>query len=400
MSINSFLCKFLLSDKMNSRNMILSGALVVLVALLTTSSVYAGETDIGAGPVDEHPQVYLIKKVLDICDPDEGGHLSDSDALPGGSMPPSGQQFGCVKIIGDRFNEYLFTGEQVGTLVAVRHTNGVEAIASPVVLEVDGEVKVLCNDITGDYTYLPNGSVGVQYSYDWFGHDIEGDLLEQPPAKSAGTPQGFNLAYDKLFQCIYTATEDDVGLLPVEVVATDEDGDEGRGALDFIWFNPEILVDVTTSDGGPISFADGSSGQTVYSTNHLIVTNEAEGGVILFVWIAGSDLVSSEGPAKCPDTNVLESDNIEYRCKIGSLFGNEWEDLDNPDDTLSCKFWNSNTECQNSESLLGEENGWPFNHLSFLTVGSWAECWFRLTYPTPCIGLFDQGTIYIFARAV
>src|SRR3989344_3666802 len=396
MSINSFLCKFLLSDKMNSRNMILSGALVVLVALLTTSSVYAGETDIGAGPVDEHPQVYLIKKVLDICDPDEGGHLSDSDALPGGSMPPSGQQFGCVKILGDRFNEYLFTGEQVGTLVAVRHTNGAEAIALPVVLEVDGEVKVLCNDITSDAANLKIGG-----SYKWYGHDVSQDLKDQPPAKSAGTEDGFDPAYDKLFQCIYTATEDDVGLLPVEVVATDEDGDEGRGALDFIWFNPEILVDVTTSDGGPISFADGSSGETVYSSNHLIVTNEAEGGVILFVWIAGSDLVSSEGPAKCPDTNVLESTNIDYRCKIGSLFGNEWESLDNPDDTLSCKFWShGDTECQNSESLLGEENGWPFNHLSFLTVGSWAECWFRLTYPTPCIGLFDQGTIYIFARAV
>jgi len=391
MSINIYQANFSLSDKMNSRKMILSGALLAtLVAMLTFSSVQsvlAGESDIGAGPIDEHPQVYLIKKVLDICAPDLGGAISGSDALPGGSMPPSGQQFGCVKILGDRLNEYLFTGEQVGVLVAVRHTNGADAIAAPVVLEVDGAVKSLCNDITSDWQAYKGGQL------EWYGHNVATDLQQQPPGKSAGTSDGFDPQFDKLYQCIYTATADDSGMVPVEVVAHDEDGDEGRGGLDFVWFNPEILVDVTTSDGGPIAFADGSSGQTVYSTNHLIVTNEAEGGVILYVWLAGTDLVSSEGPAKCPYDNTLNVDQqMEYRCKIGSLFNNEWNYVDNPDDTRDCDFA---TDCQGADPVLNN-----YEYASFLTVGSWAECWFRLTYPTPCIGLFDQGQILIFARAV
>jgi hypothetical protein len=185
-------------------------------------------------------------------------------------------------------------------------------------------------------------------------------------------------------------------MLEVEVVAMDEDGDEGRGALDFVWFNPEILVDVITSDGGPIAFADGSSGQTVYSTNHLLVTNEAEGRVILYVWLAGTDLVSSEGPAKCPVSNVLDVElaPMEYRCKIGSLFNNPWTTVQNPNDKEDCTV---EDECQGATPLLPNLDSGTW---SFLTVGSWAECWFRLTYPTPCIGLFDQGSILIFARAV
>jgi len=382
---------------MNTRNIILSGALVVLVALLTTStSVFAGWTDDGFIPTDEHPQVYLIKKVLDICDPARGGKISGSDALPGGSMPPSGEQFGCVKIVGDRLGQYLFTGEQVGVLVAVRHTNGVDAIGYPVVMEVDGGVKsVLCNDITSQaadlkiHKYLGSGAFA-----EWYGHDVSADLQAQPPGKSAGTDDGFDPEFDKLYQCIYTAAPDDSGLTDVEVVVPDVDGmDEGRGALDFIWFNPEILVDVSTSDGDPISFEPGSSGQTVYSTNHLIVTNEAEGGVLLYAWLAGTDLVSSTSPAKCPDSEILDVDTyMEYRCKIGSLFSNEWNYVDNPDDTRDCDFAK---DCQGADPLLTD-----FKELSLLTVGSWAECWFRLFIPTPCIGTFDQGQILIYARAV
>ena len=376
---------------MNTRNIILSGALlaITLIALVSLNAqlALAGFSGDGWDGSSGHPQIYLIKKVMDICDPARGGGVSDSAAILGGSMPPSGQQFGCVKIIGDRLNEYLFTGEQLGVLVAVRHVDGALGIEEPVTLEVDGQFQVYCNRIT----YIHGQALT------WLGHDVLADLEEQPPGKSYGTENGFNESFDKLFECIYTATGDEVTdeAVPVEVVVKDSNSEDGevRGALDFVWFNPEILVQVTTSDDAPITFEGGSSGQTIYSTNHLVVTNMAEGGVLLYAWLAGTDLVAPDG-GKCPVSNVLDVDEyMEYRCKIGSLFSNAWNYVDNPDDTRDCDY---GKDCQGADPLLQD----GLQDWSFLTVGSWAECWFRLLIPTPCIGTFDQGTIEIFARAV
>jgi hypothetical protein len=406
---------------MNTRKMILSGAiLATLIALVSLSSyqiALAGEIGTGATPTG-HMQISLIKKVLDICDPNEGGVLSGSDALPGGSIPPSGQQFGCVKVFGDRMNQYLFTGEQLGVLVAIRDTEGSLAISKPVELDIDGATKVMCNDITDRSVALlkGNGDPNCELSENcWYGHDVSQDLIDQPAAKGAAI-NGFNSNYDKLYECIYTVagksdptdTEPvDSGLLLVDVMTNELNGAEVRGALDQVWFNPTILVDVSTMDesgtsSGPSAFEDGSAGQTVYSTNHLVVTNEADGGVILYVWLAGTDLVSTDGLAKCPYSNIIDVEGavgqpnagMEYRCKIGSFFNNDWTFLSNPDDTDHCGVWHWN-ECDGAKPLL------PDHQVeSFLTAGSWAECWFRLTYPVPCIGTFDQGTILVFARAI
>ena len=120
------------------------------------------------------------------------------------------------------------------------------------------------------------------------------------------------------------------------------------------------------------------------------IHNAADGGVVLAAWIAGSDLTSSESPSKCPVTNVLDSDNIEFRCKSGVYFENEWETLDNPDDTKDCKL----NDCQGADPIVKD----IFHQ--FILPDSTAECWFRLTYPVPCVGLFDQGSIYVYVRAL
>jgi hypothetical protein len=412
---------------------------------MLTTTVFAGETDIGGGPEQEYPQVYLLKKVFDICD-QNGAYKSGSDPLPGGSVPPSGQQYGCVDYIGDRFNEYLFTGEQMAVLVAVRHTQGAIAIMRAD-LALDGTKIVKCNDISDRVVFKPVGNMwcteemdlngdgfcadyvydtGEVNEYTWFGHDIQTDLNEQPPAKTAGTPTGFDPRFDKLYECILTATDDMEGEYDLTVIAMGEDDTQcGESVPDQIWFNPEIFVDVFTSDMGPIAFGDGAAGSTVYSTNTLKIKNgdTVGAGVDIAVWLAGTDLTSSILPAKCPESNVLEADNIEFRCKIGSIFNNPWHYVPNPNDkedcepvetqekgkplcfdakTVECTRWDGATDyyhgpgtCQGALDIVPDSDV-----ENILYAGHTAECWFRLTYPVPCIGLFDTGQILIFARAI
>lgn len=425
---------------MKTQNKILFGVIALGLAMLPV--ILAGEIDIGGGPVQEEPQVYLIKKVFDICD-QYGGHKSGSDPLPGGSVPPSGSQYGCVDYIGDRFNEYLFTGEQMAMLVAVRHTQGAISIMRAD-LALDGALVAKCNEIDPEDLLVEVGGtcknkgtegscVGLDktactvtystlcdwtptYAYMWFGHDVASDLADQPPAKTAGTPTGFDPLFDKLYECILTATEDMVDEMSITVIAEDQMGETGESVPDQVWFNPEIFIDVFVSSGTAIEFSEGSAGQTVYSTNTLKIKNELtdNAGVDVAVWLAGTDLTSSVLPAKCPDSNVLEAEKIEFRCKVGTVFNNPWHKVPNPNDKLSCNpvrkqnekpcvlKWNDATDnyyeectCQGALDIVpdaGVEN--------ILYAGHTAECWFRLEYPVPCVGLFDMGEILVFARAI
>jgi hypothetical protein len=347
---------------------ILSGiGLAILIAVAYTQPVLAGETGIGAGPGNSPPQVYLLKKTFDIC---------NDDSIPGGSVPPSGQQTGCTDFMGElRANEYAFTGEQIAELVAVRDLNGAIDIITAY-LQVDGVSVVKCNDV-GPVT-------------EWFGHEID---YSQIPAKGVA-PQGYDPRYDRIYECILTVTPNmDGAPSEVYVVATDEAGDEGTSPLQEWYFNPAIIIDVFTSDGNPVSFDTGTAGQTVYSTNTLKIYNDAEGGVDLAVWIAGTDLTSPDVAAKCPTSNVLDVDKyLEYRCKIGTKFNNEWNYVPNPNDKEPCYCaWGP---CQGAKPLT------PNTLPSILANQHTAECWFRLTYPVPCVGEFTDGQILIFARAI
>jgi hypothetical protein len=330
-------------------------------------------------------------------------------------VPPSGQQFGCVDAFNDRFNQYLFTGEQMAVLVVVRDVQGAAAIGSPVQLNIGGADKSICTDIT---SLVSGNGAGAWYTPgNWFGHNVDLDLQQQPPAIGSGSGNGFDHTTDKLYQCVYQAVSDDSGLTQVTVDVMDIYGllPSVNNAMDFVYFNPEILVDVTTSDGSPISFAPGSAGSQVYSLNTLQVTNEAQGGVILYAWLAATDLTSSTGSALCPLSNVLSVvqgavvggngpnaglyTGMEYRCKIGTLMNNPWHYVTHPNDKEDCKL----NECQGAEELLPDVtviSSGPHTDMGFLTVGSMAECWFRLTYPIPCIGSFDNGNILIYARAI
>ena len=378
---------------MNTRNIILSGLLAVTVLMImSTNLVYAGEFPSSGLTVGE-PHVYLLKKDFAICGEDDT------------QMPPSGQQFGCLSRpdpLLERINEYAFTGERIAELVAVRDVQGAELIQRAE-LVVDTDTRVLCNDVTT--------LVHVTNNHHWKPFDTSLDVLtelgEMPPAYTPMSTNGFNPVTDKIYECIFTVTSDmgynpltDSGvgdtLTEVYVVATSVNEmameEYGASQLQMWYFNPEIKIDISlVPTDTELAFDAGVPDQTVYSYNTMLIKNSADGGVDLVAWLAGQDLEATTPYAKCPDSNVLEIKNVEFRCKVGTIFDQGWRHVPRWDDSKPCGF--PPGTCQGAV---------PLNTVPVLANGHTAECWFRLTYPMPiCVGEFaSENSIMLFARAI
>ncbi len=361
-------------------------------------------------PDEDDPQIYLIKKIFDICNP-FGDEKSPPITIPpltpgeelgtGGSTPYGDQtiQYGGCKDTENntRYNQYAFTGEQILELVVVRDLNGAEDIVGADVI-VDGYPEAKCDDVTAVFDGTGKTT--------WFGHDIENLLNTIPPAKGPVDPTGFDPTFDKIYECILTVEPSWYGLSIVNIEARDQSVSVTTNAIAQTWFfNPAVILDLSTNDGAPVVwYENGEPGQTVYSGNKLVVMNLAEGGVDLLVFIAADDLIDPTHTAsKCPVSNVLDVENtMEYNCKIGTLKDNEWYYITNINTKEGCNGevtldpnWSFSDEpvCYGAKPLLVE-------YLPILINQHEAECQFRLTYPVPCIGSFTDGLIHIILRTI
>jgi hypothetical protein len=392
---------------------------VALLAILATP-VFADTFPVEAGPGNRPPEIYLLESYYDICG-------AESGSIPGGSRPyipvngiQDAQSDGCIELFDDiRFDEYAFTGEQIGFLVAVRDLNGAPDIGYAY-FTVDGQHEVLCNDITSWYS--------------------EHEFWEQIPAKPFAH-QGLAKATDKVFECILTVEPSWYGESFVSIEAMDQAGAVTDNGIAQTWFfNPAIIVDLSTNDGAPsIEFEEGYPGQTVMSTNKLMITNLAEGGVDLWAFMAADDLTDpSHSGAKCPISNVLDTDTqMEFRCKIGTFEDDNWDYITNKDTSDSCGWHEENcivigpleetetppipprpkslwVQCLGALPLLYEEYTMgprvdtltppTFRcidpSISIIKNQASAECQFRLTYPVPCIGDFTEGAFHVIVRAL
>jgi hypothetical protein len=354
---------------------------IVAVALLAMFVAARADTfPVEAGPGNLPPEIYLIHSQYDIC----------ADAQWGGSRPyipvngiQDAQSDGCIVAFDEiRADEYAFTGEQIYFLVVVRDLNGAPDIGYAY-FTVDGQHEALCQDITAAAAEAP------------------GTWGDQIPAKPFA-PKGFQPATDKIFNCILTVEPSWYGESMISIEANDQAGAVTDNGIAQTWFfNPAIIVDLSTNDGAPsIEFENGYPGQTVMSTNKLIVTNLAEGGVDLWAFIAADDLTDpTHSGAMCPISNVLDvNPNMEFRCKIGTLEDDGWNCITNKDTGQDCVVGH----CLGALPLLEGYaiQGFPAGDYSIIKNQGSAECQFRLTYPVPCIGTFTEGAYHVIVRAV
>jgi hypothetical protein len=405
MSINIFLCKFLFSDKMNSRNkIILSGALLALVMLVATnvfiSPVLADVA--GSGDVIQTAlSVYTVKKAALICD--------QGASAPPSQFPP--QIGGCIDVINKdsgiggnmtdfRYNQYLFTGEQLAELVVARDLSTSVALPSTASLKVDGVGAVTCVDVTSLYAGNFSGSKQLW----WYGHNVYNLLTQLPPKQGISDPQGFNPQFDKIYNCLLTVTPAMTGSPSVVSVSVTDLSQLTASTDPQKWyFNPAISIDVTFSSGSSIMFPPAQAGQVVESSNTLMIANTADGGVDLAAYIVGHDLTSSSVPALCPDSNVLDINNMDYRCKVGTYMSDVFTPVSHIKEANLCK------DLSLRKCLV--QDGWSFKNdllpdatsafTSILYNGHTAECWFQLTVPIPCMGTYSaSNAIEVLVRAI
>jgi hypothetical protein len=376
--------------------MILSGVFALALVVLMTS-VRADGFPQTAAPGNIPPRVYMIWSSYDIC----------KRAQYDGSRPDGMdlQTAGCLSLPDSiRFEQYAFTGETLEYGVVVRDLNGAQDI-SYAKMTVAGLTESLCVEDSAK----------------------QADFVSQVPAWETA-PAGFNVLTDKYFICHLTVEPQWHGQSYVNIDAYDQVKAVSTMSIAQSWFfNPAIMLTLATNDGSPaISYESGVPGQTVMSTNKLVVTNLAEGGVDLWTFIAATDLTDpSHSGALCPESNVLNVDhecaafqacekahpndisgcadslgenaaqcihNMDFRCKIGTQENDQWTGITNKNNVAGCN-WDS---CYDAKPLLPDF----VDPLSIIKNQGTAECQFRLTYPVPCIGNFSDGMIQIIVKSV
>lgn len=328
-------------------NKLFAGTLAVVLVLvmsmsLVTADVATGTVGTSAGPGDKDPKI-CVKDRLVIVD-----GINNCDYRTG---------------------MYAFAGELIMFEITIRDPNGALDIGFPKV-RVDGGAEVLCNEIEPiDYC---NG-------------------LEE-----------FDCETDKSYECILTVEPSWYGDSQVKMTVYNSAFQPTDGTHKEHWFfNPAIRLDTSTSDGQAIHFEEGGPGDTVHSENNIIVKNIAEGGVNLWMFLAGTDMYDPDGASKCPWTNVLEIENMEFRSWSGTIQNpdfDDWVPMSRYDQNDGCDwacYGHPFKTCYGAKPVPFWS---PMGNL--LTNQGKLEVEFKLTYPVPCVGSFSQGTIYIFGKAV
>jgi hypothetical protein len=171
------------------------------------------------------------------------------------------------------------------------------------------------------------------------------------------------------------------------------------------WFlNPSVSLEIQ----GGLNFNSLRPGTTEYSGN-VILTNGAEAGsgVLLDMFISGTDFYdSSSSGAKCPTTNQLSLNRIEYYATSGAY--STLEDMEigrTCDEEGYCKinygrgFHDPNRFYDKNEIIQDEKVG-PYYTSNLLAPGADMSIIFRVEVPEPCVGSFDSGRVYFWGEAV
>jgi hypothetical protein len=274
-----------------------------------------------------------------------------------------------------RTSLYAFTGEQIEYVVVVRDADGADEIGF-LKADVDGS-SVLANEIPLNIT--------------------ECDGLGET-----------NPLTDKQFHVIVTINPWWYGEKTIDMKVLNTFAHETDSMYSETWFfNPAISINVETSDGNTIRFEQMNPfTRNAYSLNKIRVKNTAEGGVNMWMYIAGTNIYDSSGTGKCPDDNYIDIEKyMYYRAWSGTNWqGNGgWTKMSRYDQNLQCNpFILPDNRCYGGKPVPYYSSGMggsqPFNNI--LTNQGAMEIEFMLHYPTPCRGLFDKGRIYIIGKAI
>ena len=367
------------------------------------------------GPGNTGPDVYLAARFFDLgIDIDgSGSSINPSDIRPG---------------------FYAFTGERIIYYVLVRDLNGVDDIG--IVYWVHDGAEM------GPCDLVPVTGSGSNAKFMAFGNPIEIDTA---------TNLQYDSQTDEVYMCELTVESNWEGSL-IHVEANDTAGQTGKTLSEDWNFNPALSVSLTTSDSNPITFGATILDQDVegatspncvmlpkadspreredltlrncelylglpepekkcdisFSENTMVITNT--GVPNLWPFIAATNFHATTGMAKCPFTNELHANQFEYRALAGT-FDSGWRMMPQYSPNLGCNgidlgssspfdpvYGQCRGGCRIPTGTTGSVLGTP--GLDILVPGHTVDVRFKIVWPTPCIGEFDDGEFYIIIRAI
>ncbi|MFH1528475.1 MAG: hypothetical protein ABIG69_17865 [Bacteroidota bacterium] len=361
------------------------------------------------GPGNTGPDVHMMGRYLDI-----GIDIDGS----GSSINPSDIRNGFYAFMGERIIYYVLVRDQNGAIDinTVRWTrNGNDETATCSVVKVGGE---------GAYAHIHPEAPDC----DLAGTDCS-DCGDSPKLYVDETT---NLAYDDQIDMVYRCQVEVEGNWDandeIAVRATDQTGTMGQTLKELWNFNPALTVSVATSDNGALAFGDKELDQAVpgatkpncimdmdedltdrncenyfdleagqklcdvsFSTNKIVITNN--GIVDLWPFIAATDFHDSQGMATCPFDNTLSANQFEYRAIQGS-WDSGWRVMPEYSPNLGCNGPTISDSCRGGCRVT---QGCPIN---ILGPTQNIQMQLKVVWPTPCIGNFNEGSIYAIVRAV
>jgi len=352
----------------------LFGVLIALmmVALPLVSAVgIGGDVGIIITPEQFAPRVFLsphTRVVLDDCT--EPGAVS-----------------GCGQTMVERVENYAFEGEQIAWNVLVWDKNGKEKIS-------DVYVKVLQAGQTMEFVEA---------------NCVRNDALTGLDGMALYEGEELISWKDttmRWYTCTFTVETPASMHGEYKIVAEAEDvnGQFGESAESEFWFlNPVIALGID----GSLNFGTVRPGATVKSsTLHIKNNAEANSGVLLDMFIAGTDFYDpSHSGAMCPTSNVLKLSNFRYYATLGaySTCLNAGVDADCYDtipyfmDGVGATTVNNNMQ----RIIDGPSISGPYKAGNVLSPGADMSINFKLSMPEPCNGgSFSQGSFKIFGEAI
>jgi hypothetical protein len=363
---------------------------VLIVGQVGLADVAVGETPVGAQPGDQDPKICVYHR----------------DVTIGWDADPVG-----INALDYRTGLYAFTGEMIEFTIVIRDPNGALDIGFPKI-RVAGASEVLCNEI-----HHPCRR----------GDEQGSEICE---CNGFGELHFGEEGTDRAYVCHLTVEPSWYGEEEVKITAYNSAFEPTDSTHVETWFfNPSLSMSVSTSDGQAIHFeempygADEPHERTVHSENRLVVKNTAEGGVNMWMYLAGTDLYDPSGASKCPVTNRLDLSNMAYRAWSGTQWTSwqGWVQMEKYDQNAACDLIddgsyireprdedgnqfldaNTNMRCYGGLPVPYDYNVPEEDWLShLLTNQGKLEVEFKLEYPIPCVGTFTQGSLMVFGKAV
>ena len=279
-----------------------------------------------------------------------------------------------------REGNYAFEGEQIEWKLLVIKQHGIKNIEN-VKIELQpsqgSSIQVVC---TLNHILLSN------------------EIID--PKCNAGREKPGSENTTAYYTCNYVVGEppNTKGNYSVSARVKDLNGSTESKDLESWFLNPIVSIIVN----GRVNFGTVQPGTTAYSSL-IEMGNGAELGsdVKMNMFISGTDFVSNNPDAICPDNNTLKLTNFAYYASIGnystineSRADQEGFILIGHDGLFSNNFYNSHEIIQKGTF---KNHYWDAN---ILEPGEMQTLIFRLKLPQPCHGSFVNGTLYFWGEIV